>query len=246
MTTELTVQNQNRPKQLMIVAVFVTVLLYVLPYTYWIKYPLLLLSTYVHEMGHGLTAILVGGQFAKLSMHADASGVATFALPVGASVSKALVAMGGLCGPAIVAGIGFALSRKQRATTIGLGLAGLIATICLVLYVRTLVGVLISLGLIAVCFGVLALKKPAVSQGVLLFLSVQLALAVFSRSDYLFMKEAHTTEGVMPSDVQQIANSLVLPYWFWGAVCAAISVAALLFGVWMLWRSPKSKEESIS
>ena len=31
----------------------------------------------------------------------------------------------------------------------------------------------------------------------------------------------------MPSDTARIAEALVLPYWFWGACCALLSLAIL-------------------
>ena len=69
------------------------------------------------------------------------------------------------------------------------------------------------------------------SQVVLVFLAVQLALSVFSRGDYLFTPTAHTSAGVGPSDVAQIAEALWLPYWFWGAWCGLLSVVILIAGV---------------
>ena len=62
----------------------------------------------------------------------------------------------------------------------------------------------------------------------LVFLAVQLALSVFSRSDYLFTSVARTGAGPMPSDVAQMASALFLPFWFWGAACGALSLAVLL------------------
>ena len=57
-------------------AIGVTLLLYVIPYGHVIGRPLLYLSTLVHELGHGMTAILVGGDFHRLEMWSDGSGVA--------------------------------------------------------------------------------------------------------------------------------------------------------------------------
>ena len=37
--------------------------------------------------------------------------------------------------------------------------------------------------------------------------------------------------GVGPSDVAQMTEALWLPYWFWGFVCGAISVAVLMTGM---------------
>ena len=47
-------------------AVVVTVVLYVVPYGEYIGYPLVLMSTLAHEMGHGVAGWLVGGSFHSL------------------------------------------------------------------------------------------------------------------------------------------------------------------------------------
>ena len=68
-------------------------------------------------------------------------------------------------------------------------------------------------------------------QVLVLFVGVQLALSVFSRSDYLFTNTAQTAMGTQYSDVAQMADALFLPYWFWGIVCGAFSVLVLVWGV---------------
>ena len=68
---------------------------------------------------------------------------------------------------------------------------------------------------------------------------VQLSLSVFSRADYLFTREAVTATGTVPSDVSQIAEALILPYWFWGACCGALSVAVLLVALVIYLRGPQ-------
>ena len=67
------------------------------------------------------------------------------------------------------------------------------------------------------------------AQLVVLFVGIQLALSVFSRSDYLFTSVAITASGNGPSDVARMADALFLPYWVWGLVCGG-------FSVWVLWK----------
>ena len=61
-----------------------------------------------------------------------------------------------------------------------------------------------------------------------------MSLSVFSRGDYLFKPAAKTTAGLMPSDTAQIAAALFLPYWFWGALIGALSLAILGCGLWLI------------
>jgi len=86
---------------------------------------------------------------------------------------------------------------------------------------------------VAVGCGVTAWRGTArVAQAVVAFLGVQLALSVFSRADYLFTEVATTGSGRHPSDVANIAAALGFPYWFWGGLCALLSVTALATGGW--------------
>jgi membrane-associated phospholipid phosphatase len=78
------------------------------------------------------------------------------------------------------------------------------------------------------------------AQFSLVFLAVNLAVSVFTRGDYLFTDVAGTSRGNMPSDVANMSKALFLPYWFWGAVCGLISVAALCVGLWVYLREGKA------
>ena len=78
--------------------------------------------------------------------------------------------------------------------------------------------------------------KAESAQFVVVFLAVQLGLTVFSRADYLFTEYAVVDGNKMPSDVANIANSLFLPYWFWGGLIAAISVLVLGIGAFSFLR----------
>ena len=226
----------TRAKIFLVLSAAVTLLLYYVPYGRTIGYPLMLLSTLAHEMGHGVAALMVGGSFKSLQMWPNGSGVATWGGDVG-RFALAFVAAGGLVGPAVVAAVGFALGRTARRARKGLIGFGVILLAADLLVVRGAFGLLFTGATGTICL-LLGLKaKPWVSQIAMVFLAVQLSLTVFSRGDYLFTPSARTSQGVMPSDVAQMANALLLPYWFWGAVCGAVSVAVLVLGMMMFFRA---------
>lgn len=81
------------------------------------------------------------------------------------------------------------------------------------------------------------LLAPAFASISCAFLALELSLAAFARSDYLFTSEARTAHGGMPSDTAQIAAALWLPYWFWGALIAALSLGVLGACLWACGRS---------
>lgn len=211
------------------ISLVVTALLYAIPYGQYVAYPLLLLSTLVHELGHGLSAVLMGGSFEQFQMWPNGSGVAMHAGRY-SSIQSAVVSAGGLVGPAIGAALGLTCARGVRSSRVFLGIIGVGLLLAEILVVRNGFG-LVFVGAVALICLVLAAKAGAelVQIGVM-FLSVQLALSVFSRGDYLFTDVAMTSKGAMPSDVAHMATALGGPYWLWGGVCALFSVVALVLG----------------
>lgn len=216
--------------------VLTLLLYYVIPYGHFIAYPLTLFSTWAHEMGHGVAAELVGGEFARFEMWSDGSGVAYSRIP-DSGLNRAFTAFGGLVGPAIASLALFVLASKPRLARVGLGLLAFACLLSVVLVVRNVFGVVFvsSFGLI---FAAMAYYgNDRVAHFGLVFMAVQLALAVFSRADYLFTDVAQTSAGAHPSDVAQISEALIGPYWFWGGLIALLSAGIIALGLWLFYRS---------
>ncbi len=230
-----------RARLLLLLSVVVTALLYVVPYGHTVAYPLILLSTLVHELAHGITAILVGGSFESFRMFKDGSGVAQWSGNVG-RIDQALVAAGGLVGPAVGAALCFICARRKGTARLCLGGIGVALVLAEILVVRNLFG-LVFVGIVAaICLGIAWRGGAQLIQLTLAFFAVQLALSVYSRGDYLFTRWAETSAGKMPSDVEQMAVALgVGPYWFWGGVCAAFSIVVLIAGSWYFIRGSRSR-----
>lgn len=218
--------TRERARWILVGAVVVTVVLYAIPYGQYVAYPLFLLSTYAHEMGHGLTALLIGGEFDAFVMSPDGSGQAYLRVPDN-RIARAATAAGGLLGPSLLAAAFFGLARRSKTAHTGLLLFGLATWLAFVLVVRNVFGWVFVGALAAVCTYLGVESTARVAQVALAFMAVQLSLSVFSRRDYLFMESA----GTGPSDVAHMANALLLPYWIWGIVCGTISVLVLMFGI---------------
>lgn len=229
-TTEIA-RHRDQAAAFLVGSIIITVLLYhVIPYGRTIGYPLMLLSTLVHEMGHGIAAMLVGGEFDRFEMFADGSGVA-YSRGAFGRFGRAFISAGGLVGPALIGGVGFIVGRTPKGARVALAISGAVLALAVILVVRNWFGVLFVGATAAICLAIAIKGKPWVSQVAVVFLAVQLALSVFSRGDYLFTQYANTANGRMPSDVQQMSEALFLPYWFWGGLCGLISVAVLLVGL---------------
>lgn len=235
----------NRARLVFVISVVVTAALYSIPQARPIAYPLILLSTLAHELGHGLTAIVTGGDFEKLQLFADGSGLAHWSGSA-SRTQRALVAAGGLIGPAIAAAMCLLVGSRPRGARVCLTLLAVAILAVTAVWVRNPFGLVFVGGLGLVALGI-AIRAPlAVAQSALVFAAVQLGLAVFSRSDYLFTPVAEMSTGPQPSDVAQIADALFLPYWFWGGVCALVSLLALLGGMTGFLRATRSSSSATS
>lgn len=207
----------------------------------WLFAPFRWLQIYVHEFGHGIAALIAGGQFDHFEMYSF-SGVAL--THTTGALAQAFVCAGGLCGPALVGGIFLAMGRSARWSRIGLGAFGAFMVVSLVLWTRTPFGWVFGAVVAAIALGV-AVKGARLAQPVLVFLGVQLALSVYTGGGYLFTQSVQIENGYRgPSDVQVMAESLGLPYFFWGIVCAAFSVAVLAVGLWLNLRSSRAAKRA--
>ena len=229
----------DRSKLFLLASIVITVALFYAPFGHQIGFPLVLVSTVAHEMGHALTALLVGGNVAKVELNLDGSGVA-FTSTTG-RLDGALVSAGGLVGPAIAAALCFVFARSARVARWTLFLLGALLVLSLVFWVRNPFGVVYVLALAAALAAVGWRATAHVAQLVLVFVAVQLSLSVFSGSDYLFTESANVGGAQLPSDVSQMSEALVLPYWFWGVVCAVFSALVLVAGIWLFLRKPRAK-----
>jgi hypothetical protein len=222
--------HKPSPLQALIGATALTLALYLVPHAYVLAWPLILISTVVHELGHGLTALLLGGRFVALYVWPDASGRALYIGDFG-RLSHALVAAGGLLGPSLLSSALFAAGRHAQSAKRALGIAALVLLAVELIWVRNVFGA-VFVGVLILLLGLLARRaSPLVAQVGVVFLAVQLALSVFSRGDYLFMRSAVTSAGIGPSDTGQIAAALYLPYWFWGGLIALASLLLLWHGL---------------
>lgn len=208
-------------------------LLWQLPYFGFIQYPLLLLGTWFHEMGHGLTALLLGGKFYYLEIYENGGGVAYSDVSnsyLSYPIARAITAAGGLFGPAISGSILIAAARKKRTSKIVLWLLLIIMVISLCLWIHELLALVILSIFAAVLFFIAILKVRNLEAFTLLFLGTQCALSTYLQIGYLFTKQFVRDDKLQYSDTQTIAEHLPGTYWMW-------AVAILLVSIYLLYKS---------
>jgi len=197
-----------------------------LPGSGLVLYPLMLFDTMVHEMGHGLTALILGGKLDRLELFTDGSGLAWTAVEPG--WKQAAVAAGGLLGPPFLAAFAFGAAQHGRAARVWVLGMGAFLLGCLIGFVRGGMAwpFLLLMAIALLVIGIRA--KAQLVQVTTLVLALELSVLTYSRSDYLFVGSAVINGTKHVSDVGAIAECLGMPYWFWGAAIGLFS--ALLIG----------------
>jgi hypothetical protein len=219
----------------LIAAAIATIVLWQFPAGDYILYPFTILATWFHEMSHGLMALVLGGQFRKLEIFGDGSGVATYAMSLAlAPIGPALVAAAGPMGPPIAGSALILASRSFKTATLSLKLLGGFLLLSTLIWVRSLFG-LIAIPLLGLIILAIAFKAPRWLQGFAIqFLGVQACVSTYHQLDYLF---SYSAGPLGLSDTGQIQQRLLLPYWFWGGLMAMASLVILVQSLRVAYRS---------
>jgi hypothetical protein len=229
--------NQERSRPLLLLAGVLTVVAWQFPLGREVLYPFTLLATYAHEMGHGITALLLGAHFESLEMYANGSGLAHWTGDVG-RIGRGLIAAGGLVGPSIAGAFVLILSRRTRGARMVLYAMSVFMALSLIVVARSVFAIVFIGTSAAALVAVARFFKDSIAPFFVQLIGVQLCLSVFRDVSYMFSDGALVDGVLHPSDSAQIADALLLPYWFWGALTAAFSFAVLAIGLYLALKSP--------
>jgi len=197
-------------------------------------YPLTLLSTWVHEMGHGLMALALGGGFASLDVFANGSGLAHTSIPD--DWRNGLVALGGLVAPPTAGALLLAVSRGPRRARLLLAGLALAVVLSLAVWVRSMAG-WIGLPLDAAVIGIFAIwAGPRARMVFAQLVGVSLALDTWTGKGYLFTDSAFVAGELRRSDIATVAHVFGGSYLVWGVLVLGVSLALLALGFRLAWR----------
>lgn len=221
--------SQGEAAGRLVLAGLVVVLLPALPFGTYLIYPFAILTTWFHEMGHGLTALLLGQRFEQLLIFANGSGVAESQVSGDAPRTVlAAIAAGGPLAPSLVGALLIFASAHARLWRPVLW--GVVAAIMLsvVIWVRSPTG-LWALPLVAAILAGVAWRATAgIARFTLQFLGVLGAMSMLRDWGYLFTQNAVINGQPILSDTGQIEAVLGLPHWFWAG--AIVLTSALMVG----------------
>lgn len=218
----------------LIIACVVLVLLMNISTGRYVLYPFMIFSTWVHEMCHGLSAIMMGGYVASLKIYKDGGGLAMTG--VSGQWRAGFVSSAGYPGTAVT---GCLLLLFRRTTlgptigTIGLGFAMLLSC---ALYVRNTFG-LIMLSGEGVFLIIAAWLLPAVwLDNLYNFLAATCCLNAVTSIRALFAAgQGYVNGQAMNSDAHSVADNWGLNYRFWAAFWLILSIVSTVIGIVFAW-----------
>jgi hypothetical protein len=231
-------KNDDRPtsRGALLIAVAVSLIVGVfVPFGGMLLYPFTLLATWVHEMGHGLTALALGGGFDSLEIFGDASGLAHTRNAPGAI--DALVCLGGLVAPPIVGAIILATARgPRRAQGILIGLS-VALVLSLAIWVRSVAGFVAVPLVAAVTIAFVRYGSPRERMFLAQFLGLRLALDTMGRGmDYLFTSSVTVGGQPRASDIMRVAEGFGGPRFMWSVLVSSLCITFVAVGLLAAWR----------
>jgi hypothetical protein len=213
----------------LVVAGLVVTMLPALPFGAYLIYPFAILTTWFHEMGHGLAALAMGQDFVRLLIFANGSGLAESAVDGDASrLVHAAIAAGGPLAPSAVGALLIVASAHPRAWRPVLWLSAAAIMASVIIWVRSATGWWTLPLVAAILAGVAWRGKPAFVRFSLQFLGVLGAMSMLRDWNYLFTQQAVIGGQTVLSDTGQIAAALGLPHWLWAG--AILLVSATMVG----------------
>lgn len=236
----------NRKFQIL-VAIVLLILNFVLTQFNWgriIIYPFVILSTWFHEMGHGLSALILGGTFSKIEIFPDGSGIAYITTNgfLG-NLGSALISLSGPLFPPILGSIFIASAKNNNFTRLLLFFTSFILFLSTIIWVRSTFGFIFLIILSVLIFIISLSKYHILHFYTSLVIGIQAIISVYLSLGYLFSTSGEINQSSLNSDTQIIAQNLFLPNWFWASLIIVITIFLLYFSLRTLSRGPKQPRQ---
>ena len=189
-------------------------------------YPFKLFTTWVHECGHALMTVLLGGTVDSIMIEPDTSGVTRSLVPAG-RIARGLVASSGYLGASVVGCLLMAASRVEQWARAIVCAVGALMLLTLVIWMRNLFGIVVVLAWGAALVALARTASGHAPRFVLSLLAIQVALNSVYDIRVLFHLESRY------SDADTMASLFLLPPWVWASAWMLMSVGMLGWTLWM-------------
>ncbi|MCB1057608.1 MAG: M50 family metallopeptidase [Acidobacteria bacterium] len=229
---------RGESRQLLLLAIATAAVLAWVPWLRLVGFPFRMLATLVHELGHGLAALLTGGEFLRFVIRGDGSGVA-----LTAGGWRAVVIPAGYLGVALFASALVLLGARPRAARWALAVLGLAVALLVLRFGLPSVGAgEVASGLLAVASGIgwgavlLAVALRAGDRLVAFAVLVLAASAAFTAVSDLWTLIGLSQLACGPAtDARSMAELTLIPAVVWAVIWALLAAVTLTLAVRRAW-----------
>ena len=190
-------------------------------------YPFRLFTTWVHECGHAVMTVLVGGHVNSIFIERNGAGVTNSLIPQ-SRVAQGLVASAGYLGASLVGCALMIAARGKKGAHGILWIIGAFMLVTMIIWMRNFFGLAVVLIWSVALIALSRKGSGPVSSFVLSLLAVQVALnSVFDIRVLFLLTGGH-------SDAETMARLFLLPAWAWASLWMLMSIGLL---TWTLLRT---------
>ena len=192
------------------------------------RIPIMFLSTWAHELGHGLGAVFTGGRFIELTVFPNFSGIAQTSTVN--DFQRAMVILLGLLGPSLLGVLMIIFTRALNWYRVAIIVLAVLLALSQIWAADSFTR--LALGGGTLVLGLIAWKVP--DQAVLYvshIIAIALCLNALTGFGYFFIGNAEVSGSLYRSDTGVMSDILGGPHWLWGGLIAALSVVILVAGV---------------
>jgi len=201
-----------------------------IPIIKWILYPFTIFSTWIHELCHGLSAIIMGGSISKIMIYPDTSGLAYTSINPN---RRGFVASAGYQGTAVIGCILLLFRRTKRGPRTGTMIIALLMVISSCAWIRNVFGFAFIL-----CFGLIligiAWKLPSrYMRDVYIVLAVTCALNAITSIHDLFGSNYQingNTDSPCTTDAHTMSDVVGGSYLFWAFLWLFLAIILTVVG----------------
>lgn len=196
-----------------------------------LMYPFTILSTWFHEMAHGLAALLLGGEFQKLVIMPNGSGAAYFTTNLYFGLlGLAIVAAAGPIGPGIFGSFLILVSKSKSIRTI-LIVFSLFMFISVLIWIRSWFGALF-IALFSIVLLFITIKANEIwLRRIAIFMGIQAIISVYQSFGYLYSTSSDYVSFSGKTDTEVIQSILLLPYWFWATTIVVLNIVLFYYSI---------------
>ena len=217
----------RRDGRLLLITIFIIVLMNI-PVVQFAFYPFTIFSTWIHEVCHGVAAVMAGGRIAKLEIFADTSGLAYTSVPPD---RRGFVVSAGYQGTAVTGCLLLLFRRTKRGPRTGTMALAFLMLLSVMLWIRNAFGmVFISVfGLILV---IAAWRLPSTwMRNLYLFLAITTTMNAITSINNLF-GSSHEVNGQKSStDAHTMADIKGGTSSLWAMIWLLLGILLMLLGI---------------